>query len=70
MIDPGDEQDFFETHFSPGEITAIARHLDHEPLAEALYFAIYAEGTNAEKNLAALRAWVGTNATRPAPGGK
>src|SRR6266498_3309177 len=51
MIDPMDEKGFLVAHFSIDEVRTIARNLGDGLPADALYFAMYLEGTNQEASL-------------------
>jgi hypothetical protein len=60
-IKPEDERMFLSTNFTPEEVRSVANNIQNSVPGEDLYFALYSEGTNAQKSLEELRSWLQTN---------
>ena len=59
-IDPKDEREALSTDFTSNEALVIASRIRETVPGNALFFALYGDGTNAQKNLNDLRAWLHT----------
>jgi hypothetical protein len=60
-IDPSDEENFLKRHFTDAQVKVVAQNLTIPVPADALYFALYGEGSNAARSLGGLEQWLRTN---------